>query len=89
MSFTKQKSFREITDDGTRSKRRRQVYTLIAEHPHCSRADIAKLGNIRLSCVCGRVNELIEAGRVVEVGTKVDSETHKTVALLDLAAGVK
>jgi len=86
---TKQKSLREITDDGTRSKRRRQVYVLISEYPKRSRADIAKLGHLRLASVCGRVNELIAAGKVVEVGTKVDEETHKTVAILDLTADTK
>lgn len=44
-----------------------------------SNADLERLTGIRLSSVCGRVNELCNEGLIELGGTKLDPFTRKTV----------
>lgn len=50
-----------------------RIYTYIAAHSFCTRSQIAEATGIRLSSVCGRVNELMdpEAGLVIETQAPV------------------
>ncbi|MBB5444625.1 MULTISPECIES: hypothetical protein [unclassified Paraburkholderia] len=53
--------------------------------PPLTREDIAAITNLKLSSVCGRVRELLDAGRLVVVGTRKDLATHTKQQLLDIA----
>ena len=60
-----------------------QVYSAISQSDEpMSRADIAGSTGLRLSTVCGRVAELIEAGAVYVVGTKIDERSDRNVEVL-------
>lgn len=59
--------------------RREQVLEAIREHPGVSRSEIAKITGLRVSSVCGRVNELIKMNLVVVSGTAWDEETKRNV----------
>jgi len=50
-----------------------------------SRSGIAKATGMRLSSVCGRVNELIVAGKLSVAGIQRDSETERNVETVRLA----
>ena len=47
-----------------------------------TRAELAQRTGLKLSCVCGRVNRLLQCGSIEEFDTKKDSETNKTVNIL-------
>jgi hypothetical protein len=66
-----------------------QVYqtvynTLSSSETSLSRAEIANRSNLRLSTVCARVAELMEAGAIRVVGTKIDSDTNRKVEILEV-----
>lgn len=44
-----------------------------------SRAELATRTGLKINVICGRVNELIQAGCAEEHGTIIDSTTHKKV----------
>jgi DNA-binding transcriptional regulator GbsR (MarR family) len=47
-----------------------------------TRAELSSVLDLRISTVCGRINELEEAGLVWVVGTKVDEDSQRQVELL-------
>lgn len=49
-----------------------------------TRAELAKRTGMKLCCVCGRVNRLLQCGSVEDHGTKKDDESGKTVQVLRL-----
>lgn len=49
-----------------------------------SRADLAQRTGLKINVVCGRVNELIASGAVVENGTKRDPSTGKHVKVVQV-----
>lgn len=50
-----------------------------------TREDIASITNMKLSSVCGRVRELLDAGRLAVVGERRDSATGHNHQLLAVA----
>jgi hypothetical protein len=52
-----------------------------------TREDIAAITNLKLSSVCGRVRELLDAGRLVVVGRRKDLATQTSQQILGLALG--
>lgn len=56
--------------------------------PPLTREDIAAITNMKLSSVCGRVRELIDAGRLAVVGSRKDLATHTKQQLLAVVAKV-
>lgn len=58
------------------------------EHAGCplTREDIATNTNLKLSSVCGRVRELLDAGRLVVVGGRKDTATGREQQLLGIPA---
>jgi hypothetical protein len=89
MLSTKRQSIEELTADGSRSRRKRHVYLCIKNNPGVSRNEIEREAHIRLSCVCGRANELLVSGDVIELGTKIDPITKKHVGRLYATVGPK
>lgn len=53
---------------------------------HLTREDIAAITNLKLSSVCGRVRELLDAERLTVVGKRKDLATQSSQQLLGLAA---
>ncbi len=66
-------------DPGKLKRIRDKVLYTIGTAIHPSNADIQRISGIRLSSVCGRVNELREEGLVECGGLKIDPFTKKTV----------
>lgn len=64
--------------------RRQQILDALFLRPPMTRSELAKATKMRLSSVCGRVNELIEAGEVAVSGTVWDSETERNVEAVTL-----
>lgn len=79
---TSREAFKTINENGKRITLRARVYEAIKVNPLISRMELSLLYNIRLSSVCGRVNELIGDGLISEQGSKRDPQTGMTVALL-------
>lgn len=53
--------------------KRKQIYELFKAHPNgATRQEIARWYNVAINSVCGRVNELIERGYLIEIGSKKD-----------------
>lgn len=50
--------------------------------PHLTREDIATITNLKLSSVCGRVRELLDANRLTVVGKREDTATGHSQQLL-------
>lgn len=72
---------------GFNSTKRAQVFSYIVEHPGCSRSDIERgIPGMKINCVCGRVNELINSGLISEDGCKRDPLSGKNVNRLFVRA---
>lgn len=55
------------------SGKRRAVYEMfLPAQRGCARQEISRWHNVAINSVCGRVNELVERGYLVEVGSKKD-----------------
>ena len=55
------------------SGKRRAIYEMFCEHKEgATRQEISRRYNIAINSVCGRVNELMELGYLVEIGSKKD-----------------
>jgi len=79
-SATKNESFERIK--AQLGEKQRIVLTAILLHHPITRAELAKHTGLRLSSVCGRVNELIKKGYVIVQGVKHDDQTDRNVDLL-------
>jgi predicted transcriptional regulator len=63
-----------------------KVIAFLVEHPgEYTRNELAKLSGIPINAVCGRINELIEAGAVEERMRRADRYTGKQSHGLRLA----
>ena len=62
---------------------RQRVYEALCEKP-MTRNELERYfaGAIRLSAICGRVNELLEQDLVIESGTRFDILTKRNVSVL-------
>lgn len=55
------------------SGKRRAVYEMFCQHKEgATRQEIARWYNVAINSVCGRVNELIARGYLIEIGSKKD-----------------
>lgn len=67
------------------SKRAEAVYAWITEHgPHTDREVAAGMGFSHRSAVQPRISELVESGRLMEVGNVKCPETGKSVRRVDI-----
>lgn len=62
-------------------KKQLQVYKFISSYPKCSDREIMKGTGLEINCVCGRRNELVKMGYVVDVGVKYDEQTNRLVTI--------
>lgn len=71
---------RDNNESGLNQTKRTKIFEFIYSNPGCSRSDIERgLSDMRINCVCGRVNELLEAEHIHENGCKHDSLTGRSV----------
>ena len=85
VSYTSKKAYAEITEDGTKETQAQKIYNAIKRLSRTTRAELSAVTGLRLASVCGRVNELIAAGKIKENGLITDPNTNKTVSLLEVA----
>lgn len=71
-------AYRAMDPDRTATVRDRLLVT-VARARMPSNADLERLAGVRLSSVCGRINELKDEGLVEAGGTKTDPFTRRTV----------
>ena len=68
------------------SGKRRAVYELFKAHPNgATRQEIARWYNVAINSVCGRVNELIARGYLIEIGSKKDVISGCSTSILKSA----
>ncbi len=65
-------------------KVKEQIVAALLMRAPMTRAELAAVLGLRLSSVCGRVNELLASGLVVVAGTKFDAETKRNVETVSL-----
>ena len=82
ISDESKKAYAEITRDGTKGHRKAMVFRCVKDFGPITRMEISKMLNITLSCVCGRINELIGSGEVEEYGKTTCIYTGKTVNVI-------
>jgi predicted transcriptional regulator len=67
-------------ESGLNQTKRTKIFEFVYSNPGCSRSDIERgLIDMKINCVCGRVNELLMAGSIHENGCKHDSVTGRSV----------
>lgn len=79
---TSKAAFIDNEKTGFNSTKRAQIFNYILEHPGCSRGDIERGLEMKINCVTGRVNELLESGLIREEGCKHDSVSGRSVNCL-------
>lgn len=64
---------------GELSRQQQELLKAFVRGRDYSRAELAMASGIRLSAVCGRVNELVKIGQLVEAPTRACKVTGRTV----------
>lgn len=66
-----------------------QVLDDLYVHGPATRAELSQRTGLKIQCICGRVNELVQAGVVEEFEKVQDTETNKQVWNLRCTAKVQ
>jgi hypothetical protein len=82
---TQQDAYHALTVKELSAKQRMVIDALEHSRAPMTREDIASVTNMKLSSVCGRVRELLDAGRLAVVGTRKDLATQTQQQLLGIA----
>lgn len=83
---TQSDAFHALTVKELGAKQRMVLEAFENGRPPLTREDIAAITNMKLSSVCGRVRELLDAGRLAVVGSRKDLATHTKQQLLAVVA---
>lgn len=78
---TKILSYFRLKDENGLGKAQSQVYSFISSYPKCSDREIMKGTGLAINCVCGRRNELVKMGYVIDAGVKHDERTNRLVTI--------
>lgn len=82
---TKLVSYLEETASGRRTTVRQKIMDLLLNRSKgYTRFEIATALNLRLSSVCGRINEILYDGMAEVVGEKEDPQTRKIVEIIGI-----
>ncbi|MGU7784909.1 hypothetical protein [Burkholderia sp. PU8-34] len=81
---TQHAAYHAITVKELTAKQKMVVEAFHVPGEFLTREDIAARTNMKLSSVCGRVRELLDAGRLVVVGSRKDPATGSSQQLLAL-----
>lgn len=78
---TSVENYHQHRDTGRLGKQARELYLFLYSHAHCdwSRTELAEALGIRLSSVCGRINELLNSQHIEESFVRQCRVTGKTV----------
>jgi DNA-binding Lrp family transcriptional regulator len=79
---TQQDAYHAMTVKELSAKQRMVLDAFEHGRPPMTREDIAAVTNLKLSSVCGRVRELLDAGRLAVVGSRKDLATQTKQQLL-------
>lgn len=72
------------------STQRELVFYIVSKATHPSSSDIARISNLKINAVTGRLNELEKEGRIRKAKEKkIDPFTHQKVNWYEVAEGVK
>ncbi|OUL79894.1 hypothetical protein [Paraburkholderia hospita] len=85
---TQQDAFHGMNVKDLAAKQRMVLDAFHHGRPPLTREDIAAITNLKLSSVCGRVRELLDAERLIVVGKRKDLATQSSQQLLALAPKV-
>jgi Mn-dependent DtxR family transcriptional regulator len=87
VATTSKLAYREHRDAGKALTQEREIFEFIKKsRASWSRSELAERLGIRLSSVCGRVNELIADGKVTHADPRTCLVTGKTVRPVKLCA---
>ena len=78
MRDTSRSSYRTVKTDGTMGRQQQMILSLLKKRPGKTRLEISHLSGICLSSVCGRVDELIRAGRLEDNHKRICSISKRT-----------
>ena len=63
--------------------KRKAIYEMFCEHKDgATRQEISRWYKIAINSVCGRVNELIQGGYLIEIGSKKDAISGCATSIL-------
>ncbi len=72
VAHTSRTALADLHDTGKAETQKNKVYWAIMEYQPITRNELSRLLNLGINVVCGRVNELIKEGAVIENGIKAD-----------------
>lgn len=81
---TSRSSYRAVKSDGTMGRQQKLIMSLLRKRPGKTRLEICLLTGIRLSSVCGRVNELIRVGKLEDNEKRICSMSKRTAHVVRL-----
>ena len=64
--------------------RQQQVLAVLAKLGQATNKEISQAMNQPINRITGRVNELVNAGKIIIAGSKKDLETNRTVTVFSL-----
>ena len=82
------KTYRALQAEGYLPPKEAEIFNLFNPQTRLTRQQIVEFYGIPINCVTGRVKTLLEKGKLVEDGNRIDPHTHKPQALLRLADSV-
>lgn len=83
MAWTSLLAYEQLVATGKDKTMRARILKYVIDHPGKTRNELALRLSMRLASVCGRANELVAAGLLVEDGTRMDAVTgHQNKILM-------
>lgn len=89
VSTTSSDAYKEHRDTGKLGQQAQRILTAMIDGQGYSRRELARAMGLELSSVCGRVNELLQAGLLVEGESRRCSVTHKRIHPVFKSNGIK
>lgn len=80
-------SYRELLHSGTLAGQQFTIINAMREGQTYSRRDLVKLTGLEINAVCGRVNELVKCGALVEMPKRKDASTGNMIIPVSLNTG--
>lgn len=87
VAFTSRLAYDELKDSGNLGKQKRAVLAAVRPGLFYTRSELSELTGLPINCICGRVRELLDEGRLEEGKARqcsVTGHTAKTVRLPDV-----
>ena len=83
---TSWQAYQDILRGGVANTQAEQVLQVINWHEGLTRAEVAKVTDMRINSVCGRVNELLSSEVIYVSGTRKCSVTGRVVEELKVVS---